>query len=152
MDLRQLKPIGGSYEPLSDEDINRIENLMGLPLPEDYKNFLARFGRCGFAGEASVVVHTERLPVFTFYGAGKSAGSLLQQIDLHPDLQEMGALPIANDIFNNLYVLEINKGRVSRLDFSGGRATAQAVARCFREFLDRIEVRPHEDGSGERQP
>lgn len=144
MNPNQLKPIGTCLDPLSAEDVVRLEDCLGLRIPDDYRDFLSRFGRCGFAGEASVVTDGSRFPIFTFYGGGTEAGSLLKQLELHPDLREIGVLPIADDLFNNIYVFDIEKGGISRLDYSSGGAVANHVAASFADLLGRIEVLPDE--------
>jgi hypothetical protein len=144
MDTNTLEPIGNSYEPVSDGDISHLEHLIGISLPEDYKGFLRRFGRCGFSGDAFVVVGAGRLPIFTFYGGGTGPGSLLQQLELHPDLREIGVLPIADDLFSNIYVLDAREGGISWLEYSAGHVEARRIASSFTDLLGQIDVSPDE--------
>ena len=115
-----------------------------MPLPSEFRAFLARYGACGFRGNASVVTDTGCFPVLVLYGRGSDAGSLLKALELHPDLQEVGALPIADDLFGDIYVLDVAEGGVFRLDYSTGSAEATRVADTFGAFLGSISVVPWE--------
>jgi len=142
MKLPAIAPIGTEYEPMAFKSISMIEGALGRCLPTDYSEFLMLYGRCGFAGEATIVTESSRFPIFTFFGGGNGNGSLIQQMELHPDLQAIGALPIADDLFDNIYVFDLEEGRISRLDYSSGRAVATKIADSFSEFVSRIEVTP----------
>jgi len=142
MRLPALLPIGSAFDPVSAESISLIEVVLGRSLPRDYREFLMLYGHCGFAGEAVIVTDSEKFPIFTFYGGGDGNGSLLQQLTLHSDLKEIGALPIADDLFNNIYVFDLEAGVISRLDYSSGYAVAIKIANTFTDFVSRIEVTP----------
>ncbi len=141
MNTQQLEPIGNAFSPVSTDEIAKIETLLGVKLPKDYKTFISIYGRCGFAGEACIVVNSKRFPIFTFYGSDTDSGSLLNQLELHPDLCDIGAIPIADDLFNNIYVYDTEQGGISLLDYSSGKAVAHKVATSFQELFERIEVK-----------
>lgn len=145
MKLPAITPIGTEYEPVAYETIVMIETALGKCLPSDYREFLMSYGRCGFSGEAAIVTESSRFPIFTFYGGGDGNGSLILQMELHPDLQGIGALPIADDLFNNIYVFDLEEERISRLDYSSGCAVATKIANSFSELVSRIEVTPDTD-------
>lgn len=144
MKIEQLDPIEDSFKPLKFEDIKKIEDIIGKKLPKQYVEFIQRFGRCGFLGEATVVTENENYPIFTFYGSGTGSGSLIRQLDLHPDLRDDGKLPIADDLFNNIYVLDVNLGRIYYIVYLQGHAKAKYIATSFSDFINKIEVIPDE--------
>jgi hypothetical protein len=75
---------------------------------------------------------------FTFFGTQGSPGDVLSDYEAHPQFVELGLLPIADDIFNNRFVLRLASGAVGFVEFSGGAASYRELAPSFSEFLSNI--------------
>lgn len=141
-----FEPVEGVFEPLSREELSSLEGTLGFALPSDYKNFLTKYGRCVFTGEALVKTPSgQELELFTMFGAKGDAGNLLNDIDLHPEYLENDLIPIADDMFNNRYVLNLNSGEISFIDYTNGTGSQILIAKSFTDFLNKIEVVSDDD-------
>jgi SMI1/KNR4 family protein SUKH-1 len=139
----KLEPAKAAYEPLTDSDIAMIRAACAADLPTAYVTFLRTYGQCMFAEDA--IVHTSddrQFPIFTFFGKGQGSRSVLGDLAQHPEYAETQYLPIADDLFNNRYVLDLHSGRVLYIEYSNGRTNASQVAPDFKSLLDLIEVVP----------
>lgn len=141
-----LKPGGHAFEPLSESDVERIEERFGFRLPDDYVQFLRTYGWAGFRGEADVVLaNGTRLPIFVLYGRGEDSDSVLGMLAVETDLHDQGALPIGRDLFGNSYVINAKKnGVIYYVDFSGERPKITRVAETFTGLMDSIDVKPYD--------
>lgn len=141
-----FEPVKDKYENLNDEEISRLENSLNCQFPEDYRSFLLKCGRCMFTGEATIKdVNGNELEIFTMFGGKGDAGNIQKDFDLHPEYAQDGLIPIADDMFNNRFVLHVPNGNVGFIDYSSGTATYVEVAKSFAEFIDKIEVVPDEE-------
>ena len=118
--------------PFSEMEIREIEGTIRRKLPEDYCEFVKEFGGAFVGG---LVDGTDELPILTFF----SADGVLSHLRTHPDLQEIGVLPIADCALGNLHVLELNNS-IHYINYYGGTTTARKVADSFRDFVARIVV------------
>lgn len=72
-----IKPLGGNvFEPLSDDEVVRIEQAVGTQLPKTYKQFLMRFGGSMFSGEVNCTPSTKPLFFGWFYGFSELATAI----------------------------------------------------------------------------
>ncbi len=141
-----FEPVENEFEPLSQEELSSLESSLGFSLPVDYAKFLKRFGRCVFIGEAlTKTVNGLELEVFTMFGAKGDIGNLLYDIKLHPEYLVDKLVPIADDMFNNRYVLNYDSGEVSFIDYSNGQCSLVSIANSFTEFVNEIEVVPDDE-------
>jgi hypothetical protein len=60
----------------------------------------------------------------------------------HSDYVADGLLPIADDLFNNRYVVELSTGKVRFIEYSEGRRREREIAGSFDAFLMAIRVIP----------
>src|SRR5262245_40141698 len=126
-----LKPIRGSFEPSTPADIDRLSSVVGLPIPAEYVAFLQRFGRCMIDGEATILGHA----IFTFHGTRSDAGNVIDDYLLHDDYVEQKLIPVANDLFNNRYVLSAATGEIGFIEYGPRVATFFPIAKSFGEFI-----------------
>lgn len=141
-----FEPVKDNYENLNDEEISQLETILNCRFPEDYRDFLSQYGRCMFSGEA--IVKDEggnELEVFTMFGGKGEAGNIKKDSDLHPEYTQDRLIPIADDMFDNRFVLHVETGKVGFIDYSSGAATYTHVAKSFEEFVKKIEVVPDEE-------
>lgn len=139
-------PVEDNYENLSGEEISQLERILNCRFPEEYRVFLSTYGRCMFSGEAIVKDESgNELEVFTMFGWKGEAGNIKKDSDLHPEYTQDGLIPIADDMFDNRFVLHVETGKVGFIDYSSGTATYTKVARSFEEFVKKIEVVPDEE-------
>jgi SMI1-KNR4 cell-wall len=140
----KVEPIDGNFEPCDEADIIEVEKVIGFGLPASYAIFLGRFGRCGFSGEATIESSANVPPqgIFTIFGCKGSAGNMLQDRAIHPEYISMRLLPIADDNFNNRYVLDGNTGEIYFIDYSHRSGAMDKVADSFDQFLGRLKVVP----------
>ena len=120
--------------PFSEAEICEIEKAVGRQLPENYREFVKEYGGAFVGG---LIDGSEELPILTFF----RAAGVLSNLETHPDLREIGALPIADCEFGNLYVLE-QSNTVHYITYYGGKTAARKVADSFEDFLARIVVPP----------
>jgi len=139
---KHLKPITGAFEPSSAAELQRLRDAVGVDLPENYLEFLRQYGRCMMDVDATVAGHG----LFTFYGTKQGAGDVVSDYLAHPDFVSQQLLPIADDLFNNRFLLDLSSGRVIFVAYTSGFAQQHFVAPTFQAFLDSIEVKP-DDGA-----
>lgn len=140
--------MGATFRPTSPAYLARIEALIGLPLPAEFVDFLARFGACALADEMAI-----RLPdggwaeVQAFLGNDPD-----DSYDITANLAAVAcpcedevAVPFARDALGNLFCLRLARppggsgAAAYHLDLADDRW--QPVAASFAEFLARL-VRP----------
>jgi hypothetical protein len=138
-----LLPIGDRFSPLSPEEVARIEQAIRKPLPLDYAHHLLTIGACRFNGEAYVRVgDATLLPLFTLFGSDCDHQGILGVLAFHDDLRNAGLVPIGDDLYSNLYILDPSNGSVSFVTFDHGVATATKVATSFTGFMKVVHVEP----------
>lgn len=141
-----FEPVEDVFEPLSKEELSSLESSLGFTLPSDYASFLTKYGRCIFTGETLIKASSgQEFEVFTMFGAKGDAGNLLSDIELHPEYTENDLIPIADDMFNNRYVLNHESGEVSFIDYTNGIGSLVSIAKSFTEFVNEIEVVPDDE-------
>jgi len=138
---KMIAPIEAAFEVCDDDDIRAIETKAGFKLPAIYVSFLKTYGHCMFTGEATVrrVGEMPPLRIDTMFGCGDSAGNILIDMQRHPEFRNNGLVPIADDNFNNRYVLR-KSGEVMFVDYSRGWAAISKLADSFDEFLNLLDV------------
>jgi hypothetical protein len=138
-----LQPINDRFYEATEAQIRDIEVQIRAALPVDYVSFLQRFGGAMFSGEAYIGSPVARiLGIFTIYAAGGEKGSVLSDLQAHPEYVHAGFLPIADDTFNNRFVLKVSSGEVFFIENRHGTSQIVPVAPSFTSFLERIEVTP----------
>lgn len=133
-----LEPIFEDFEVCNESDILRFEKMNSVSLPDDYKYFLRKYGRCMFSGEA--YIEDTNLEVFTMFGINSTAGNIEYELKIHPDYVKNGYVPIGDDSFNNRYVLNITNGHVLYLDYAQSGCNIIVVSESFTGFLQKIRV------------
>jgi hypothetical protein len=139
---KHLKPITEAFERSSASELQRLRDTVGVDLPESYLEFLRQYGRCMIDGDATVAGHG----LFTFYGTKQGAGDVASDYLAHPDFVSQQLLPIADDLFNNRFLLDLSSGRVIFAVYMSGFSQQHVVAPTFQAFLGSIEVAP-DDGA-----
>lgn len=144
VDALGVRPVAGALRPLSPQQISELETSLGSKLPDDYREFLQTYGRCGFDGAAEVRLSaTEAASVFMFFGAPEEGRSddLFWHLNTSGGNLPAGSLTVGDDEFGNPYVLDAKTGNVSFIDheFRGGETH---IAGSFFDFLQRIEIVP----------
>jgi hypothetical protein len=141
-----FEPISKKFEPLTSLEIDQIEEIIQKRLPEDYVQFISKYGGCRFAGDAFVNTNEgTRLPIFTFFGRGSDPQSLQSALRWYPDLADEGKLPIADDMFGNIFVLDASTEIISYVDFSPNPPKGVYVSDSFSDFMTSISLIPFED-------
>lgn len=142
--LDKLEPISENYVPVDDSDIKRIQEITQTTLPHDYIEFIRKYGRSMFVGEATVTSKNKKMGIFTFFGGGNDDGSVIRDIEAHEEFPSNGIIPIADDMFNNRYVIEGDTGKISFIEYTSGTADVFEVSNSFSELLELIEVEEDE--------
>ncbi|MDZ7386770.1 MAG: SMI1/KNR4 family protein [candidate division KSB1 bacterium] len=127
--LGGIVPIGNTFVPVSEEELHSIETALGVALPNDYREFVQKYGASAF-GESvqfrlmqadpvhpvesllgTPITRYEEGPLSAFYG-GKEAGtySLAKEIAVYEGRMPDTMIPIADDGGGNQICLGI-KGK-----------------------------------------
>ncbi|HZW07425.1 MAG TPA: SMI1/KNR4 family protein [Phycisphaerales bacterium] len=118
--------------PFTEEEISRIERVLGRPLPADYTAFVRAYGGVFVSG---LVDGDAALALDGFDGADAILSSLSTLTDLRKD----GILPFATCVLGNRFVLDRHNA-VHYINYYGGKTTTQRLAGTFGELLPRIVV------------
>ncbi len=138
----KIVPVGNAFDPASEQNIADAESLLGLSFPSLLVDLLRTYGRFMFDGEALIQVDQDPpLGIFTFFGCKGDVGNLVLDVGAHPDYMRLGLLPIADDMFNNRYVLDIGSNAILFIDYVR-QLPPSVVASSLEEFLRKIEVVP----------
>jgi hypothetical protein len=132
----KIEPHSGvAFCPDTQDSISKLEESVGA-LPAAMKAVLTTYGPAGFTGSASVSSDAGRVrAIFTLFGVAEIERDLRR----HSYFHEFGLLPIADDEFNDRFVL-CRDGSVQFVEFENGQFSLHRVAPSFDEFLGRIEV------------
>ncbi|MEP1740411.1 MAG: SMI1/KNR4 family protein [Kangiellaceae bacterium] len=138
-----VEPVDKTFQTSSDSEIISFEKKYNIKFPEEYKMFLEKYGRCMFTGEATIETECKSTTeVFTMYGISCDAGHIGADLDSHPDYKENGFIPIADDMFNNRYVIDSKDGRILFLNYLNAECTIKIAANSFSKFLQKIIIQP----------
>lgn len=141
-----FEPVKDEFENLNGEELAELESSLNLHFPKAFRDFLLKYGRCMFSGEATVKDESgNELEIFTMFGYKGEAGNIQRDFELHPEYAQDSLIPIADDMFNNRFVLHATSGKVGFIDYSSGSTTYAKVAKSFEIFLEKIEVIPDEE-------
>ncbi|MEQ1775570.1 MAG: SMI1/KNR4 family protein [Burkholderiales bacterium] len=137
-----LQAIDDAFDPASEQELLMAEATLGVTLPELFREIQKSYGRCMFSGEALISVKgAEPLSIFTIFGCKGDTGNLVMDFREHPDLQDRGLVPIADDLFNNRYVWDSTSGQVLFINYTDRKAPLLA-APTFEDFLKMIWIGP----------
>ena len=141
--LPPLEPVNSEFDKATEDHLRSIENLIGAQLPRPVSDFLRRYGGAVFSGDATVTGKDGKASsVFTIFRAAGTKGSVANDLIAHPDYVDDGLLPIADDMFNNRYVVELSTGKVHFVEYGHGRRLEREIAESFDAFLAAIRVVP----------
>ena len=113
--LRQLgvTPLGeDQFSPLSEDDLEQLEDRIGHDFPDDYRAFLREFGACDF--EEYAVLPTEGGGIFPGTFFGKDLGNAIKEFgERLPRL----IVPINDDGAGNLICLSLRSDSLGAVYF-----------------------------------
>lgn len=141
----RLTPIAGAFRPMSNEQADQLEAVLGTELPADYRAFVQHYGRCGLDGDVDIVpLEGPHLSILKFFGAPQPgrADDVFWHLETLRDELPTNCFAIGDDGFGNPFVLDALSGRVVFLDHDLGFREPRAVAPTFSDFLRRIVVTP----------
>lgn len=138
-----LQAIDDAFDPASEQELLAAEAVLGVTLPELFREIQKAYGRYRFAGEALIPVKgAEPLEILTLLGCKGTAGNLLIDFRARADWRDAGLVPIADDPFNNRYGWHSANGSVFFLD-DAQRRPPLFVASTFEDFLNMIWIGPN---------
>lgn len=138
-----VEPIGEQFCAATGDEVRRIEKMIGGSLPPSFVSFLTTLGNCMFSGWATVsAANGEKLSIATMFGASGPFQSILEDLKAHEDYVAEGVVPIADNNFNDRYVLRLATGKVHYIEYKSGTCRVVEVAESFDDFLQRICVEP----------
>src|SRR5262249_35624504 len=114
--LRKLgiQPMAGTaFQPFTPEEITRLENALGVRLPEDYRQFLLAFGGSMFSAEVNCTPAAELL----YFGWFCQFPELLQAIDGLDEVLPETIIPIGEDGGGNTFCLGVKGADVGKVYF-----------------------------------
>jgi hypothetical protein len=141
--------VPGSCGPVLDEEqLCELERVLGIRMPDDYREFLLRFNGGQPLADVVDVEGAAAMPtdVQVFFGIGRSI--LTSRLDWNreafADRLDHTMLPIGRDSGGSLFCLILqgsNRGAVVYWD-SNGAGTLCPVAPTFAAFLERLRESP----------
>ena len=135
--IQNLTPIGEEFERATTMQLQAVAALLSRPVPPQLEEFLLNYGGAAFNGEAQVGLPTgAKKGVFTLFSVSK----VLQDLADHEDYVSNRWAPVADDLFNNRYVVDLSTEGVLFLEYGGGQCHSTMVARNFETFMARIQV------------
>ena len=122
-----LEPLEGeAFEPLSEDDISRLQTILGAALPESYTEFLTTFGASMFPREINCTPQGEPLYFGWFYGFNE----LVEALNTHREVLPESIIPIGDDGGGNQFCLGVRGKDFDKVYFHnhsiGWRTDAEA--------------------------
>jgi hypothetical protein len=112
-----------TFVPVSESELEQLEEKIGEQLPHDYRWFLKRYGKCLFKTGVSCPAEPGSIPFGFFYGANASGDGVLANYSFTEDQFPQGIVPIGEDGLGNVYLLAAtgpNRGKVYYWDHGVG--------------------------------
>lgn len=115
--LKELNIVSeiGKFKKHSENEIIKIENKYGFEFPQDYREFLLKFGNSSF--ESNSYFHSiERTPYATednldsinvFYGLDNDDNDLAEQVEIYLDRIPKAIIPIAEAEGGNIICIGV---------------------------------------------
>jgi hypothetical protein len=140
-----------NYPPTTEEEVQKLEETLGIKLPEDYRDFLLTYNG-GHAPENGLCMFYENNKgadtyVNELFGINTSYSAInpLEDFEFYPydDLLEIGI-----DDFGNIFCLGIKYGKVFFYDLDGAlviradrdeKYSPPWIADSFYEFIENLE-------------
>jgi hypothetical protein len=124
-----ITPLGSeTFVPLSAAEVARIGEAIGADLPEDYKQFLVRFGRSTFNAEVNCTPVAKPLYFGWFFGYAE----LVEAFDNLRDLLPETVIAIGDDGGGNAFCLGVRPPDADKVYFHnhgfGWHADAERLA------------------------
>lgn len=124
-----IEPLSGStFQPLSERDIERLQNKEEGSLPEPYKQFLATYGAATFSVFVNCTPHSDPLLFGWFYGLDELVGA----VDDFEDVLPEGIMPIGDDGGGNQFCLGVRGKDFEKVYFHNHSIGWQADADAYR--------------------
>lgn len=145
--LKELRPLISEFNPLAPEEIHKIEELLGIRLPEAYREFLLEIGGAGFrlGGLFPTIEETcggDRETFDRFFGAEcEESYCVFRNIVNYRDRLNNNLIPVGEDLFGNLLCLGIagqERERIYFLDMGCDKPCL--AAETFEDFLVSLEI------------
>ncbi|EAQ78902.1 SMI1/KNR4 family protein [Blastopirellula marina] len=93
---------GDQFSPLSEDELERLENSVGVAFPDDYRTFLRQFGACDLEEYAVILTEDGSIAPGSFFG-DDLAGALNDFSERLPRL----VIPINDDGAGNLICISL---------------------------------------------
>jgi len=139
----KIEPFDEDFYELTDLEVEELEKKLNVVLPNDYKSFIRYYGGAVLDGEASVDNGKMKHELFTFFGASKDGVNLVDDRNDHEDYIKENIIPIADDSFDNRFVLDVITNKVYFIEYSDGFAKKIFISDSFAGFLRMIDVAPY---------
>lgn len=151
LDELGITPLGGdTFSPLSEADLEMIEERVGQKLPDDFREFLSQFGECDL----------EEYAVFPTDGGGVAPGTffgktILSAIDDFAERLPVSVIPINDDGAGNLICISLQSDSYGKVYFQSHSvaydqtdddvdaakfATLVELSDSFSEFISALSV------------
>lgn len=125
-----IEPLSGAtFVPLSERDIEQLQNKVGASLPEPYKQFLATYGAATFSVFVNCTPHSDPLLFGWFYGLDE----LTDAVDTFKEVLPEGIIPIGDDGGGNQFCLGVRGKDFGKVYFHNHSIGWQADADAYRE-------------------
>lgn len=118
--------------PYSRRQIDQISEYIGFSLPEDYCEFVMKYGNAFVGG---LVDSSIELPILSFFGFER----LMSTIKENDEFIKSKAVPIADCELGNTWVLS-NTGDVYYVNYYNTSIVSTKVAPSFTDFASRIDI------------
>ncbi len=129
--LPKLVPCSDDFIPVSLEDILEIESILGVRLPDDYREFVQKYGWSCYSPLAAVQAiekpplglyatdDKSYLPFAAFYGGDYMGENLLDDVRSGPykEYYPENMIAIANDISTSQYLLAVDGEHKNKIFF-----------------------------------
>ena len=117
-------------DPFTHQQLDEISQLVGMALPQDYRNFALQYGNAFVGG---LVDASDDFPVLGFMSAEQVASG----IKFDSEYRKNRVIPIADDELGNVWML-LDDGRVFYVNYYNTPRVKTEVAASFSDFVARI--------------
>src|SRR5262249_6036355 len=120
---------GEAFTPFSEEEVATIETTIGVPLPEDYKRFLLRFGDSMFSTNVNCMSPDGPLRFGQFFRFSE----LLNAVEYLKETLPETMIPIGDNWGDIVFCLGVSHGDVGKVYFHNTHTGWHADAESYLE-------------------
>jgi hypothetical protein len=137
--FEQMQSLGDDFQPLTPDNVSRIENASGHILPEGFKAFFSTYGSFDFPEGAFFSKDGTVYEVARIFGGSNDIDEFLDEREMFAERAGSDCLPFGLDFFGNVFFVKLPDGTVYFAKGGPHPTSAIKLANSLQAFLEGLE-------------